>query len=102
MQKLKFMTTLTIELVLVYLLYIKFDFNWVDSFFIIGILTFSILIIFLLNVKGKSGYFTGYQRARFGFAAPIEDNWPLLNPVTLASGLFCILSIVVSGVYYMA
>jgi hypothetical protein len=100
-QKVKFMTTLTIELVFVYLLYIKYNFNLVDSFFIIGILTFSILIIFLFNVKGKSGYFTGYQRARFGFDAPIEDNWPLINPVTLASGLFCILSILVSGIYYM-
>jgi hypothetical protein len=82
--------------------YIKYDFYWVDAFFTIGVLTFSLLIIFLLNVKGKTGNFTGYQRARFGFDAPIEDNWPLINPVTLASGLFCFLSLLVSGLYYMA
>jgi hypothetical protein len=102
MQKVKFMTTLIIEWVFVYLLYIKYDFNLVDAFFIIGILTFCVLSIFLLNIKGKTGNFTGYQRARFGFDAPIEDNWPLINPVTLASGLFCILSILVSGIYYLA
>jgi hypothetical protein len=102
MQKVKFMTTLTIEVVLVYLLYIKYDFYWVDAFFTIGILTFCVLFIFLLNIKGKTGNFTGYQRARFGFNEPIEDNWPLINPVTLASGLFCFLSLLVSGLYYMA
>lgn len=101
MQKVKFMITLTIEVILVLFLCIKYNFNWVDAFFTIGVAFYSVLLVFLLNVKGKTGNFTGYQRARFGYEVEIEDKWPLINPVMLASGLFCVLSLIVSGLYYI-
>ncbi|MFC7370244.1 hypothetical protein ACFQPF_00950 [Fictibacillus iocasae] len=101
MKHARFWLTIMVELFFVFILSYTYQYFWIDALFTIGVLTFSVLLLFLLNIKTKTGQYTAYQRAGNGYEAPVENRWPIVNPIILAAACFGLLSLLVSGIYYL-